>query len=133
MRFKSQLEAILARRKLVNSSYSLRAFARTLRTDHSTLSQVLRGRRRVTAKSVRTWGSRLGLSESEIREFCALENDAAILAVLDRTGFRADSRWLSVTLNIPLDDINIALQRLLRTRQLRMRARHHWEGGNSHG
>jgi hypothetical protein len=124
---------ILARRKLVNASYSLRAFARTLRTDHSTLSQVMRGRRRVTAKSVRAWGARLGMSDADIREFCELENEAAILAVLDKTGFRADSRWLAVTLNIPLDDINIALQRLLRTHQLRMRARHHWERGSKYG
>jgi len=79
------------------------------------------------------WGPRLGLSDAEIREHCAVENEAAILAALDRTGFRADSRWLSVTLNVPLDDINIALQRLLRTRQLRMREKNLWDRENSHG
>jgi transcriptional regulator with XRE-family HTH domain len=133
MRFKSRLEAAFLRRKDVNPSYSLRAFARALKADHATLSQILRGRRRVTAKTIRAWGSRLGLSASDVCECCCLENEASILGAIKQARFRANSRWLAVTLNIPLDDVNIALQRLLHKRLLRMCTHGSWQGEESHG
>jgi transcriptional regulator with XRE-family HTH domain len=133
MRFKARLEAAFLRRKRVNSSYSLRAFARTLRIDHATLSQLLRERRRATLRTIRSYGPRLGLSAAEIAQACELENEAAVLAALDQTRFRADSRWLAVTLNIPLDDVNVALHSLLRKRLLQMSSKHEWQHGEGHG
>jgi len=46
--FRLRLQAELARRCAGNPRYSLRAFARRLGVDHSTLSQLLRGRRALT-------------------------------------------------------------------------------------
>lgn len=126
MRFSEQLRGAFERRRRINREYSLRAFARALSIDHSTLSQILRGRRRMTARSIRALGPRLGLDTHAIEESCALEHERAILAALGDTRFRPDSRWLAVVLNIPLDDVNVALQRLLRRRLLVMESRGTW-------
>lgn len=126
MRFQAILQAVLTQRRSINRRYSLRSLARTLRTDHATLSQLLRGERRVTGRTIRTLGPRLGLTARQVQECRALEHEAAILAALADARFRPDSRWLAVTLNIPLDDVNIALQRLLYKRALVMSSRHTW-------
>ena len=127
MTFRARLVAELDRRRMANRRYSLRAFARALAIDHSALSQILRGRRRVTARQVRALGPKLRLGDAEIAEYCAVEHEAAILAALQRPGFRADSRWVSAVAGIPLDDVNRTLQRLLRKRLMTMRGRL-WEG-----
>jgi transcriptional regulator with XRE-family HTH domain len=126
MRFHERLQVAFERRRRVNGDYSLRAFARALRIHHSTLSQILRGRRRITAKSIRVLGPKLGLDPAAIAECCALEHECSILTAITDTRFRPDSRWLSVVLNIPLDDVNVALQRLLRRRLLVMESRTAW-------
>lgn len=133
MRFRRRLERAFLRRKAINSRYSLRSFARSLGIDHATLSQAMRGRRRVTARTIRSWGPRLGLSASEMDAACLVENEAAVLAALRDARFRADSRWLAVTQNIPLDDVNIALQGLLRKRLLRMHSKNSWLDGEVNG
>jgi transcriptional regulator with XRE-family HTH domain len=125
--FCSVLRTEFERRRLVNSRYSLRSFARDLSVNHSTLSQMLRGRRRLTGRSVRAFGRRLRLPASEIAELCALENESAVLSVLDRKNFQANSRWIASMLGIPLDQVNVTLQRLLRKRIVTMTTRARWE------
>ena len=124
--FRILLQTELDRRRAANRRYSLRSFARALAVDHSTLSQMLRGKRRLTARNVRSLGSRLRLDAAAIAEHSAAENEAAVLAAFDRPGFRADSRWLSTRSGIPLDEVNIALQRLLRKRVVTMQTRERW-------
>jgi transcriptional regulator with XRE-family HTH domain len=46
-----------------NPRFSLRSFAKQLGIDHSTLSQVLRNRRRLSARALEAVGKRVGLSE----------------------------------------------------------------------
>jgi hypothetical protein len=121
------LQTELARRRSGNSRYSLRSFARDLSVDHSTLSQILRGRRRLTGRSVRAFGGRLRLQAPHIAELCALENESAVLSALDRPGFQADSRWVASMVGIPLDEVNVTLQRLLRKRIVAMTTRARWE------
>jgi len=133
MRFRSRLQAALLQRQRINPAYTLRSFARALKADHSTLSRTLRERRRITARTIRRWGPRLGLNPRELDELCYLEHEASILAAIERTCFRPDSRWLAMTLNIPLDEVNIALQRLLHKRLLRMRSHNNWQREESHG
>lgn len=133
MRFKAQLQHLWSCRRQINPKYSLRAYARALKVDHSTLSQILKGRRRITARTIRIWGPRLGLDSREIHESCALEHEAAILRIIGQKRFRADSRWLATILNIPLDDVNLALHSLLRKRQLIMKARNEWRRGETDG
>ncbi len=127
MTFRRFLQSEFERRKGANPRYSLRSFARLLAVDHSTLSQILRGKRRLTSRVVETLGRRLRLTSAAIAEYCALENDAAVLASLRRTGFQASSRWIAVRLGIPIDAVNVALQRLLRTGMLAMPSRGTWE------
>lgn len=133
MSFGIHLRNELQRRQRINRLYSLRSFADSLKTNHSTLSQLLRGRRRITRRIIRELGPRLGLTASAIAECCIIEDEASILAALDDARFKPNSRWLAVHLNIPLDDINVALQRLLLRRSLRMTSTKSWEHARSHG
>ena len=125
--FVGVLTAELDRRRAVNARYSLRSFARDLSVHHSTLSQILRGKRRLTGRSVRAFGCRLRLPASDIAELCALENESAVLSALARPNFQADSRWVASMVGITLDEVNVALQRLLRKRIVTMTARARWE------
>ena len=132
-----------ARRR--NPRYSLRAFARQIKIDHATLSQVLRGRRPLTPKSIRRIGSQLGLSEQLISFYAKrpgstkdavraeplqLSLDAfhvisdwyhhAVLELIHTKDFRPDSRWIAKSLGLTVNEVNIALQRLLRLGLLQM-------------
>ena len=71
--FREFLQRELARRCADNPQYSLRAFARSLRTDHSTLSQILRAKRRLTAETIRALASELQVSAADIEAFVARE------------------------------------------------------------
>jgi hypothetical protein len=124
--FRGLLQAEFDRRRSANRRYSLRAFARSLAVDHSALSQILRGKRRITARSVRELGSKLALDAPAVAEHCAAENEAAILDAIGRSNFRADSRWLSTMSGVPLDQVNVTLQRLLRKGLLSMQSRQRW-------
>ena len=126
MTFRIVLQTEFDRRRSANRRYSLRAFARALSVDHSTLSQILRGRRRLTGRNVRALGLRLRLTSPAIAEHCAAENESAVLAALERPGFRADSRWLASVAGIPLDEVNVTIQRLLRKRMVTMTSRERW-------
>jgi transcriptional regulator with XRE-family HTH domain len=119
----------LARRRARNPRYSLRAFARALGTHHSTLSQILHRRRRLTARAIEQLGARLGLSTSEIREARREENCTTVLSLTSDPRFRADSRWIAMMAGIPLDDVNVALHWLLHSRRLVMRSRTTWAPG----
>ena len=127
MRFRSLLASEFDRRRSANRCYSLRSYARDLSIDHSTLSQILRGKRRVTGRTVRALGRQLRLPAPTVFELCALENESAVLAAVDLPGFQANSRWLATMLGLPLDDVNVTLQRLLRKRMLAMTARTRWQ------
>jgi transcriptional regulator with XRE-family HTH domain len=137
-----------------NARFSLRAFARQLGVNHSTLSQILRNRRPLSARSVQAIGKRLGLSDEAIgiysrntrrkpgclsKELRGLKFDLdtfqlltawyhqAILELTNVSGFEADSRWISEILGIPSEEVNIALQRLLRLRLLEMSESNRWQ------
>jgi transcriptional regulator with XRE-family HTH domain len=127
----------------------MRAFAMHLDVDHSTLSQWLRGRRPLTARSIESIGRRLGLDESTIQrhidhvgrddgpcsppflapETVALIPDWYYFAILELTGlaeFQADSRWIARVLDISVDEVNVALQHLIRLDLLDMAAADRW-------
>ena len=120
------LEAELSRRRQRNPRYSMRAFAQSLQTHHSTISAILQSRRRLTPRSIRMLGTRLGLSDAEIRDACVTEHCAAIRRLVRDRRFRPDSRWIAIMGGIPLDEVNIALNWLLYHRQLTMAAADQW-------
>jgi hypothetical protein len=139
-----------------NARYSLRAFATALEIDHSTLSQIFRGDRRICTSQMRNWGRKLGMSSEEISVYIAAYHvpEEAILrrqeqmrhwtaeamaVARDRThwklveltrsrDFRPDFHWLAQQLAVSVDDVNVALSRLLRLRLLRMGPGNKWHG-----
>jgi len=124
--FRAILTAELDRRRAANRRYSLRSFARDLDVDHSTLSQILRGKRRLTGRIVRAFGPRLRLAPPEIAALCALEDEAAVLTAIERPNFRPDSRWIATMVGLPVDEVNVTIQRLLRKRIVTMASRARW-------
>ena len=141
--FAAVLRAELTRRCARNSSYSLRAFARSLDVDHATLSQLLRGRRALTRDTILQLGQRLGLEaarlEAFVRDAAAVRDgppayspslDASaivgdplhhqLLALTHTEDFRGESAFLAQVLDTTPDAINVVLQRLLRFGLLRM-------------
>jgi transcriptional regulator with XRE-family HTH domain len=154
--FRRLLCAELARRCAGNPRYSLRAFAKGLGVDHATLSQLLRGRRTLTEAMIRRLARRLKLDEAAIQDHIAvaqraegaprepgslrevrqLTADAASLvqqwqhfAILELTrldSFKPDSRWIARVLGISIDEVNIALQQLIRLNLLEMASPTRW-------
>lgn len=143
--FRAHLQAELARRCAANLQYSLRAFARDLGVNHATLSQVLRGERPLTTRSIVELGTALRLPDDVVQTHCANEplsvsgsrEGAAMLAriaaevisewhhfaLLELThleSFKPDVRWISQVLNISTDEVAGALSRLLRLRLLEL-------------
>src|SRR6059058_5634294 len=74
LRFRERLEQELKNRRAKNARYSLRAFAAFLGTDHSTLSQILRGTRRAPVGSIRLWARKLGMTPEEAAVYIAAEH-----------------------------------------------------------
>jgi uncharacterized protein (TIGR02147 family) len=152
--FRELLQRELARRCAANARYSLRSFARQLDVDHSTLSQILRGKRAATPHTIRALGTALGLSGQQIESFVTRERlfaasreaiagemeqltrDAmhvvsdwrhyAILELTHLDTFRPDVRWIARMLEIEADDVNVAIQRLARLGMLEMSSPGRW-------
>lgn len=155
LEFRDRLEREFETRRQKNPRYSLRAFAAFLGTDHSTLSQILRGTRRIPAGSIRTWAKKLGMSREEAAVYIAGEHvpNAAtaarqaqllhwtaeaksivtepahweILRLARTKGFRADCRWIAGEIGVGVDEVNMAFSRLLRLELLEVRSAGKWK------
>jgi uncharacterized protein (TIGR02147 family) len=155
-RFRHFLQAEIARRCARNPSYSLRACAKFLDLHPATLSQLVRGKRAMTARTIRRLGLRLGLTSEQVGEYERREEMAsphdtppaalrqleeltrdtgaliaewqhyAILELTRLESFRPDTRWIARVLDLTPDEVNIALQRLMRLGLLRMESRERW-------
>lgn len=152
--FRLFLQAELARRCSANAQYSLRSFALQLGINHSTLSQLLRGKRALTPRTIERLGAQLGLAQTEVERFIVRErlaatgaspisrqirqltmdtvsllSDAVHRAILELTrldDFKPDSRWIARVLNLPVDEVNIAISRLARLGLLAMTDHSTW-------
>jgi transcriptional regulator with XRE-family HTH domain len=140
--FRERLMQEFAARRAVNTRYSLRAFANLLGADHATLSQILRGKRQVPVERIGSWARKLKLSPEETAvyaavariadeqaraasealrqwaaEMMALLGDAVhreLLRLMRTKGFKSDSRSAAQAIGVGVDDVNIALSRMLR-------------------
>lgn len=136
--YRSLLQSEFERRKNRQSGYSLRAFSRILRISPAQLSQLLSGKRPLTAKTAALIADRLNLSPAEKNGFInsTLERHAtspvtspeelseenfqliaswyhfAILSLADLASFRADPFWISGQLGIEVSEAAAALKRL---------------------
>ena len=153
--FRHFVQAEIARRCAKNPRYSLRALARALALDPATLSQLVRGKRRMTARTIRRIGAALGLAPEEIEGYVRLEDRPrakqppgalrtlddlekdlvalveewqhhAILELTTLADFRPDTRWIARVLDTPPDTVNVALQRLTRLGLLKMVSSSKW-------
>ena len=151
--FRDALQSELASRCARNPRYSLRAFARDLNVDHSTLSQILRRKRSLTADAIRTLGTALQLDDAvvdayivyeerlpaadiEERRVAQLRAEAAEViaqwhhyAILELTrlkSFQPDVRWIARVLDISTDEANVAVTRLLHLGLLEMPSCERW-------
>jgi hypothetical protein len=120
----------LKKRQQRNPRYSIRAFAKSLSTHHSTLTRIVKGGRRLTPRSIQTLGARLKLTPAEISAACREENFSLILRTVSDPRFRPDSRWLATMTGIPVDQVNVALHWLLYERRLVMTSHATWSVGS---
>jgi transcriptional regulator with XRE-family HTH domain len=132
----------------------LRAFAAFLNADHSTLSQILRGSRQAPVGQIRAWARKLDIEPEEVSVYIAAAHvpersalrrlqhlrhwtSEAMSVVTDRAhweivrlsrmpGFQGDSRWTAEQTGLTIDEINLALSRLLRLRLLEIRTAGKW-------
>lgn len=126
MDLRAHAAAEYARRRQANRRYSLRAYARSLGVHHATLHRLFRTRRRVTDRTIRRLGARLGLTQAEIAHAAAHEHAGLVLELVRHPRFRASSRWLAVRTGLSIDHVNVALQSLLHSGRLAMRSRQAW-------
>jgi len=155
MAFRERLCQELEARRKKNPRYSMRALAAFLGTDHSTLSQILRGTRNVPVRSIRLWSSKLGISPEEAALYIAAEHTPdsqtaerqhqlrqwtaeamsvvsepahwQILRLCRARGFRPDCRWIAGEIGTSVDQVNLALSRLLRLRLLQIKESGQWK------
>jgi hypothetical protein len=142
-------------RRARNPRYSLRAFAAYLGADHSTVSQVMRGRRRPHTAHIRRWTAKLGCVREETLAYlaaaralgtAAFERETLVrhwiaeaMAIVDNplhwkivrlcgaADFQADARWLATRAGVTTEDVNLAICRLLRLGLLELVALDSWK------
>src|SRR5437763_9176257 len=95
-RFADRLSQELHTRRSKNPRYSLRAFAAWLGADHSTLSQILRGRRGIPARQLRAWAKKIGLDAAEAAVWVAIEHGPS----------EADRHWTAEAIGIITDRVH---------------------------
>jgi hypothetical protein len=155
LQFQDRLKREFGDRRKTNPRYSLRAFAAFLGGDHSTVSQVLRGERSVPLRQLRSWAKKLGIPCEEVAayvaalhvpdrsitkrqeqlrhwtsEALAIMNDRShwqIVRLSQTARFRPDCRWVAEETGVSVDEVNLALSRLLRLRLLKIGSSGHWE------
>ncbi len=128
--FKNFLENEFLLRCKKNPHYSLRAYANYLEIDHSTLSQMIRGKRKITVKMQQKLGFKLGLTPSDLKKFDPKSNYSevdldtfevtsewyyfAIMELLYTKSFYPDTLWVAQKLGLKESLVENALNRLVK-------------------
>lgn len=137
MDFVNVLEAEYNKRLEANKSYSLRAFARDLHIDQSSLSKVLARKRILTNDLILRISSNLGISAARAKKYLNASNVTithpaykdleyerfvaisdwyhdAILELIDTESFKPDSKWIAERLEIKESQVKSAIRRLIK-------------------
>ena len=137
--FRLYLQQELSKRCKHNPHFSLRAFARTLDVEVSSLSKILNGKRSLSRKMLHHISSQLGLSPERVNyfeeklpsrkrkqqmEFTQLTMDTftvisdwyhyAILELVTVKDFTPSKAWVAKRLGITVSEVNFAIERLQR-------------------
>lgn len=93
--FRSFLQQQYLERKSRNPNYSLRAYAKFLKTSHATLSSILTGKRKITEKTVRKLSSPFGLGPQQTSQFLQPVNSQKTSSyfVIQQDAFNSMSEW----------------------------------------
>lgn len=146
--FRSFLKNELARRCAKNPSYSLRSFAKLLGVSHTTLSQVISGKRPLTLKAQKQMALALALSPEQfvsfqmpgditfdeqfeplnIKKYDILADwiHDAILELTHLKSFKPDPKWMAVVLDVNVHEVNAAIDRLVQAGLLKV-GRSRWK------
>jgi plasmid maintenance system antidote protein VapI len=122
MLLRRRLQIELAERIRRNPRYSIRAFARWIGRDPSTVSRALAGRIGLSRPMIARIARLLRLDPEETQQAYAWEDADRIVRLIDRPDFRPDVRWIAVTSGVGLDDVQRALHLLLYERRISMQA-----------
>jgi plasmid maintenance system antidote protein VapI/DNA-binding MarR family transcriptional regulator len=133
-----------------NPRYSIRAFARALKINHSTLSKLIRGKRRITKSTLLQLGPHLGLSAKEIEHFVSRLNSEevaamnyhqlsldlyqiiadwyhyAIFELITLKDFQPNHRWIAKKLQITPTEVTSAVDRLTRVGLIEIKNHRKW-------
>lgn len=128
--FRTHLQNQLTNRCRSNSRYSLRAFAKTLQLDPSSVSQILSGKRNASPQMMEKICAKVGWplsyhpQQKSNADYFLLTQDAFAAisdwyhyAILDLTltkGFKSDTGWIARKLGISHSEAQIAVERLKR-------------------
>ena len=147
--FRLYLQNELLRRCEANPRYSLRSFASNLQTNPAILSTLLSKKRTLTEAHIRKFGTALSLDPSTVNNFVQslkeartptyqeLTQDVFLAisewyydAILEMTGlksFKPDSKWIAKVLGISINEVNAAVQRLIRLELLEIDKKGKWK------
>lgn len=143
------LKDTLAQRCKKNPQYSLRAFAQSLNVNHTTLSRIMNGQRRLTEKMQKTFSESLNLSPEEQRKYSGavaniddqknfrdLSQDVfelianwqhdCILELPRIYGFKPTPKNIAQALKINIHEVNAAIERLQRLELLTIDDKGQW-------
>lgn len=149
LEFRQYLQDELARRCQKNPGYSLRAFARSLKMDPTTLGRILKGQRPLGKLVTQRLGTRLGLDPVQVSQFLPSAQAGAVLRyeplkldqfrmiadwyhyalleLLRVDGAPADPRGIAKALGITPAEAHIALERLERMGLIRKSESGQWQ------
>ncbi len=137
VRFRLWLQRQFTERCKKNPKYSLRAFAKFVKMDASSLSQILSGKRDLSKKMIERLSSILTATPKDLKSFGMLPRGTDVdgdfyqvgvdsfavisdwyhYAIMELTfvdGFQADAKWISRKLNITVEETKAAIERLKR-------------------
>ncbi len=155
--FRLFLQSELLRRSKANSSYSLRAFAKSLDIHHSALSRILRGKRGISRAAFESMVEALDLNPQDVQGFkqsLAFDEEPtkqyfqdltidtftvisewyhdAILELMRTKNFKPDPKQISKSLGISLNEVNAAVERLVRLDLIEIVSKGKWIGHADH-
>lgn len=136
--FRLFLKSVLHQRCQKNKKYSMRAFAKALDMDSSTLSKIMSGKRSFGKKLICKISKNLGLDDKQVSQFVKsddsysksksysyelleeqyqdIASDWTHYALLELTrldGFKSDPVWISKALGITVEKANEVIKKLL--------------------
>lgn len=149
--FRDKLRETLIAKTKKNPSFSLRAFARQLGIESSSLSQIINGKRTLTDRMCKRLATKLSISPAELDRLMGNQNFTAKVkkisyrklsedqfniiadwyhyAILELThieGFKGDHKWISNVLGLNIHTVKDAVERLQRVGCLRIDENGKW-------